>query len=159
MQDRIEELIITFDLKPHPEGGYFAETYRSEQTVLTANGERNLITSIYFLLTSNDVSKFHVIESDELWFHHEGCDVNIHVLSDGKHEILKLGRTGDDAYPQQLVEKRKIFGSTLEDTGSYALVSCVVAPGFDFSDFRLCHKEELKQQFPEYSEIIERLGH
>jgi predicted cupin superfamily sugar epimerase len=158
MQPRIQQLISQLNLQPHPEGGYFAETYRASDNINTKNGERSLMTSIYFLLTSQDVSRFHVIQSDELWFHHEGSDLSVHVLDESGHRILPLGKNGTHARPQQLVPAGKIFGSTVDEPNSYALVSCVVAPGFDFQDFKLMDKAELLEKYPDFPEIIARLG-
>lgn len=158
MQHRIQQLIAQLNLQPHPEGGYFAETYRSDEGINTKNGERNLMTAIYFLLTSSDISRFHVIASDELWFHHEGSDLSVHVLDELGHHILPLGKNGSNALAQQLVPAGKIFGSTVDEPDTYALVSCVVAPGFDFRDFKLMDKAELLEKYPDFPEIIERLG-
>ena len=157
MNTRIDYLIDTLQLRPHPEGGYYSEFYRSELPVSTPNGERNLMTSIYFLLTSKDVSRFHVIASAELWFHHEGSDLTVHMLDEHGHTELKLGTQNASARPQQLVPAGKIFGSTVDAPESYALVSCVVAPGFDFNDFRLYERTELLHKFPEHEAIISRL--
>jgi uncharacterized protein len=158
MQQRIQQLISQLNLQAHPEGGYFAETYRASENINTTNGERNLMTSIYFLLTSQDVSRFHVIQSDELWFHHEGSDLSVHVLDETGHQILRVGKNHPDARAQQLVPAGKIFGSTVDEPDSYALVSCVVAPGFDFRDFKLLDKAELLEKYPDFPEIIARLG-
>ena len=157
MITRINHLIQTLNLQPHPEGGYYSETYRAKDLVNTQNGERNLMTSIYFLLTSKDVSRFHVINSDELWFHHEGSDLTVHVLENGEYSELKLGRDHIDSRPQQLVKAGQIFGSTVDVEDSFALVSCVVAPGFDFNDFKLFERQELESQFPDHSLIISKL--
>jgi predicted cupin superfamily sugar epimerase len=158
MQHRIQQLITQLNLQPHPEGGYFAETYRSDESINTNNGERNLMTAIYFLLTSSDISRFHVIASDELWFYHEGSDLSVHVLDESGHHILPLGKKGAHARPQQLVPAGKIFGSTVDEPNAYALVSCVVSHGFDFHDFKLLGKTELLEKYPDFPEIIERLG-
>ena len=154
----IQELIEKYQLLTHPEGGFYRETYRSEATTQTKNGQRNMMTAIYFLLTSENVSRFHVIKSDELWFHHEGNDVTVHVLDEDGYKKLQLGRSHSDSSYQHLVEAGKIFGSTVESQNGYALVSCVVAPGFDFSDFELCDKTSLLKKYPEQHEIIEQLG-
>ncbi|OOG78843.1 cupin domain-containing protein [Algoriphagus sp. A40] len=155
---RIQELVEKLDMKAHPEGGFYAETYRSAQVLETSGGERNLTTSIYFLLRSEDVSHFHRIKSDELWFWHEGSPLSVHLLGEKGHEILKLGPVdGSGALPQHLVKSDTIFGSSVNEVGSYALVSCVVAPGFDFRDFELFNAEDLLSLFPEAEKIIRKL--
>jgi predicted cupin superfamily sugar epimerase len=156
MQDRINELIERFDMQAHPEGGYYSEEYRSEMTLPTT--DRQLMTSIYFLLPSKDVSHFHRIKSDELWFFHEGSPLTVHTLDEnghGKHLVglnLVAGQT-----PQFLVPANTIFGSSVNEMNSYSFVSCVVAPGFDFRDFELFTSEELLKDYPDHQEVIERL--
>lgn len=158
MQDRINELVEKLQLMPHPEGGYYAETYRSEWEVTTDHGSRSLTTCIYFLLTSDNSSKFHQIKSDEMWFFHEGSPLTVHVFSDKGYEKLLVGPSDQEGHlPYQLVKSGVIFGSTVDQEDSYSLVSCVVAPGFDFEDFRLVSKEELMEKWPEEIDIIHRL--
>ena len=154
--NRINELIHTLKLAKHPEGGFYSETYRSTQT--TANKKGVLMTSIYFLLTSENVSNFHRISNDELWFHHEGSPIVIHTLEDKVHKEYILGKTYNDVCkPQHLVKGNTIFGSAVLEPNSYALASCVVSPGFEFKDFELFRYDELIKEFPNYEEIIKRL--
>lgn len=158
VQAHIQELVEKLDMKGHPEGGFYTETYRSVKTLGTSNGERNLATSIFFLLRSEDVSHFHRIKSDELWFWHEGSPLSIHLLGEKGHEILKLGPVDHSGtFPQHLVKANTIFGSSVDEPDSYALVSCVVAPGFDFRDFELFKTEDLLPLYPESEEIIRKL--
>ena len=155
---RIGELVEILKMKAHPEGGFYSETYRAESEIETESGKRQLITSIYFLLRSMDVSHFHRIKSDELWFWHEGSPLSVHLLGENGHEILKLGPVGDSGtFPQHLVLANTIFGSSVDQPDSYSLVSCVVAPGFDFRDFELFQAEDLLPLFPEAEEIIRKL--
>ncbi|TXE14253.1 cupin domain-containing protein [Algoriphagus aquimarinus] len=158
-QRRIDYLVKSLHLLPHPEGGFYRETYRSSETLNTEYGSRNLATSIYFLLTSADVSRFHRIKSDELWFFHEGSALTIHLLNDTGHQELRLGLPyeNEEQLPYQLVKANTIFGSTIDSQDSYALVSCVVSPGFDFNDFELFDKETLAKKYPEAIQIISRL--
>ena len=157
MIKRVAELIETLGLLPHPEGGWYKETYRSEEKI--QNKSRNLCTAIYFLITHENISKFHQIKSDELWFFHEGSGLTVHVLDEPNTYVqLQLGLDAAKGQsPQALVEKGKIFGSTVDQADGYALVSCVVAPGFDFEDFTLFEETELINKFPAYTEIISRL--
>lgn len=156
--NRIQQLVETLNLKPHPEGGYYSETYRAHSLIETQNGQRSLATSIYFLLTSSDVSKFHSIAGEEIWFHHEGSPLTVHLLSDNGYEKLLVGPVDRKGHqPQQLVPEGAIFGSTVEDENSYAFVSCMVAPGFDFRDFKLYGPEELLEKWPEHADIIKQL--
>jgi predicted cupin superfamily sugar epimerase len=159
VKERIEFLVEKLNLKPHPEGGFYSETYRSEESITTDSGERNLTTAIYFLLTSENVSKFHRIKSDELWFFHEGSNLTVHTLSKDGHLQLSLGHPSDTTVssPQHLVKAHTIFGSSVDEPNSYALVSCVVSPGFDFEDFDLFQREELMTLFPQAERIISKL--
>ncbi len=157
-RQRIDFLIEKLGLQPHPEGGYFAETYRSAEMISTKSGNRNLCTSIYFLLTSAHVSKFHRIKSDEHWYFHEGSSVSVHTLSKKGHQIQKLGaldEKGNSTY--QLVRANTIFGSSVDEENGYSLVSCSVAPGFDFQDFELFNADDLLPLYPEAEQIIRRL--
>ena len=156
MKNTIEQLIRELDLLPHPEGGYYRETYRSAGT--TTDGSRNLMTAIYFLLTSENVSRFHRIKSDELWYFHAGSPLIVHTLGkDGHQEQLVGNDIMNGEQPQLLVQANTIFGSTVAEENSYSLVSCTVAPGFDFRDFELFSREELLAQFPDHQNIIDRL--
>ncbi|MDR7128742.1 putative cupin superfamily sugar epimerase [Algoriphagus sp. 4150] len=159
IKDRIAFLVEKLQLSPHPEGGFYSETYRSGDRISTDSGKRNLTTAIYFLLTSENVSKFHRIKSDELWFFHEGSNLTIHTLTEVGHQQYSLGYPSSNAktVPQHLVPANTIFGSTVDEPNSYALVSCVVAPGFDFRDFELFSYNDLTIPFPDYESIIRRL--
>ena len=150
----IKALIEKFDLIPHPEGGFYKETYRSEMDF----GNRKIMTAIYFLLTSDHVSHFHRIKSDELWFYHAGSPLIVHTLtSEGHREHLVGNPLKKDMNSQFLVKKDTIFGSTVLEEDQYSFVSCVVAPGFDFADFELFTKDELLKEYPLEEKIIERL--
>jgi predicted cupin superfamily sugar epimerase len=153
---RIEELVSELNLVPHPEGGFYAETYRSKTDI--PGTERQLLTSIYFLLTSSNCSRFHRIRSDEAWYFHEGSGLTVHELYKGTYKQTKLGPVGVPFHkPFYLVEAGSIFGSSIDTSDGYALVSCAVSPGFDFRDFELFNYDQLVSQFPQYEEIIRRL--
>ena len=155
MKARIAELVESLELKPHPEGGFYKETYRS---VLKNEEEQSLMTSIYFLLTSDSPSHFHRIQSDEHWYFHEGNPLSIHLLTDEGLETIQLGLDlAKNQTPHALVEGNTIFGSEIQAADGYALVSCVVSPGFDFSTFELFTKEDLLPEFNDHSALIERL--
>ncbi len=156
MKKEISNIIEKLHLQPHPEGGYYKETYRSIETCF--DGSRNLQTAIYFLLTSDNVSHFHRIKSDEIWYFHAGSPLIVHTLTEKGHtqhlvgNDLLAGQT-----PQLLVPKDTIFGSSVLEKDSYSLVSCSVAPGFDFADFELFSKAELMQDYATCEEIIDLL--
>ncbi len=156
MTNEIQELINKLGLLPHPEGGFYKETYRSSEEI--PGKGRSLQTAIYFLLTSSNVSRFHRIKSDEIWFHHAGSPLIVHMLDDSGYHTQVVGMDLDAGQtPQFLVPANTIFGSTVLEEDSYTLVSCTVAPGFDFKDFELFNAETLCSLYPEHSEIIDRL--
>ena len=151
----VQKIISTLNMQPHPEGGYYVETYRSQETL-----EGNQIVSvIYFLLAPNQVSYWHQIKQDEFWFHHQGAPLEVHCINEeGKAYILPLGPIGEgDCQPQQLVKAGEIFGSKMKGDSGYALVSCVVAPAFRFEDFKLFTREELLERFPNLESQIDLL--
>jgi predicted cupin superfamily sugar epimerase len=153
----VENLIQKLGLEPHPEGGFFKETYRSEEMIMTAHGERHLSTAIYFLLTKNNFSAFHRIRSDETWHFHEGDPLVIHEIKpNGEYLAHRLGHIEKGAIPQLTIQSNSWFASELDEGGSYGLVSCTVSPGFDFRDFELADKT-LLQEWPEYTALLDRL--
>lgn len=157
MHSRAKDLIQLLDLKEHPEGGFYREMFRSKKTV---NGSNSALTSIYFLITANTVSHFHRIQSDEAWYFHEGDPLEIHSIHEnGEHTIQQLGGISSHCSPFHIVEGNTIFGSKLANNSvdSYALVSCAVAPGFEFETFELFKREELLQHYPNHSGIIHAL--
>jgi hypothetical protein len=153
---RSEYLIEKLGLQKHPEGGFYIETYRSIDKIEGIN--RNVQTCIYFLLFDNEVSKFHRIKSDEIWFFHEGANLSIHTLDENGHQIHQLGQIGtQNCQPQLLIKKNTIFGATLDEKNAYVLVSCSVAPGFDFEDFELMNTTQLIADYPDHEAIIYQL--
>ncbi|MDJ1154956.1 cupin domain-containing protein [Macrococcus caseolyticus] len=149
-----QDFIETLQLQPHPEGGYYYETYQSEIKV----ADKRLYTSIYFLLESGNISHFHRIQSDELWYFHAGHSLTIHMIHpDGRYQSVKLGldvKKGE--VPQYLVPKNTIFASTVEGEDSWSLVGCMVAPGFTFESFELFTQDELIEWYPKHQTIIEK---
>lgn len=152
-------------LLPHPEGGYYRETYRagkrnpSDPRSHGPAKRRSLSTAIYFLLLRGQVSRLHRIRSDELWHHYDGGSLTIHCLDDqGLYQTLKLGkRIHLGEQPQALVPAGTWFGATLAPRSNYALVGCTVAPGFDFTDLELGNHAALRRKFPGHHAIIKRL--
>ena len=144
----------------HPEGGYFKETFRSEKVFHPEGflGERNFATSIYFLLQKNNVSHFHRIKSDEIWYYHAGSPLHVYVIyPNGKLKELKIGpNLKDGEVLQAIVPANTIFGSTC--TNEYSLVGCMVSPGFDFNDFELFPTSQLLDLYPQHKTIIKVLS-
>ena len=151
--DEINAVIQKFNLSSHPEGGYFKEVHRSNVIVnsLAHGGQRSAYTSIYFLLPGDTFSAWHRISSDETWFFHSGCDVAIHFFT--KEGTLVTQILGADAGTFQMtISAHTWFAARPLDQSSYSLVSCVVAPGFEFSDFELGERAELISLFGDTEE-------
>jgi predicted cupin superfamily sugar epimerase len=157
--------IDALSLIKHPEGGYFGESYRCPETVnftelpASFTGKRNLSSSIYFLLPSTDVSRFHRLKSDEIWYYHAGSPLTIYIIDeDGKLKEHRLGlNAAQGELPQIIVPRGCIFGAAVYPEGVFTLVGCVVSPGFDYQDFELIPRESLLQKYPQYREIILKL--
>ena len=145
-------------LKPHPEGGYYRETYRSELAVSPAaqppEKARSASTAIYFLLAGKQFSAFHRIASDEMWHLYAGGPLLIQVISvTGGHSSISLG----GEMFQAVVPAGAWFGACLAEPHGYALVGCTVAPGFDFADFELANRSALLAEYPQHRDLIVQL--
>lgn len=152
------ELIDQLALKPHPEGGYYAETYRSGVRFALSGRSRSVATAIYYLLKAGDFSGFHRIKSDEMWHHYDGGPLEIHVLdATAGYSLLKLGRDlAAGERPQLLVPGGAWFAAAPGEGCRYALCGCTVAPGFEFADFELASEAGLITEYPDYAELIRR---
>ena len=135
---------------PHPEGGWYKETYRAEHAL----AGRAVSTGIYFLLTHDNVSNFHRIDADEMWHFYAGDPLSVHMIdAAGDYSAITVG---PGAF-QAVVPAGVWFGSTVERAGGYALVGCTVSPGFEFAGFELAKREDMLVKFPSHSQIIKRL--
>ncbi len=168
-------------LRPHPEGGYYRETYRSPEFITRAglpgryNGRRALATAIYFLLRGDQFSAFHRLKSDEIWHFHAGAPLSIFIIGkDGRIATYRLGLNAKDGEePQCVIRAGSWFAATLINRKSqiennhlpaplmaeksYSLVGCTVAPGFDFADFEIGNRVRLCRKYPALRRIIIRL--
>ena len=165
---KIEELINHYNLLPHPEGGFFRQTYAAAEQISKEalperfEGSRSFSTAIYFLLPTGSFSAFHRIKSDEVWHFYEGCALHIHVIHpNGDYDCLKLGSNLNNGESYQLVVPANSWFASepVGDPGSFTLVGCTVAPGFDFADFELAEVAALTNQFPKHEELIRSLCH
>jgi predicted cupin superfamily sugar epimerase len=164
MNASAQSYIEALQMQPHPEGGFFRESYRSEQVMeVPAPGagtrQRNACTAIYFLLEAGNFSAFHRIQSDEIWHFYAGQAVEVlELLPSGE---LRCTRLGPDILrgelPQYVVPANTWFASRVADGGTFSFVGCTVAPGFDFADFRLAQRPELLAIFPQHSQVINQL--
>ena len=157
--------IQQLELTPHPEGGYFRQTYRADWMI-----ERNALpspfpapravsTAIYFLLDRENFSAFHRIRSDELWHFYAGAPIAIYIIDlQGAHSRILLGSNPEAGEVFQATVKAGCwFASRVQDPEAFALVGCTVAPGFDFEDFELAKRPALIKLFPQHAKLIEQL--
>lgn len=162
-----KEIIDQFELQEHPEGGYFKETYRSKEIIPNSaldssfEGDRNVCTGIYFLLTSEKFSAFHKVNQDEMWHFYKGGPLKLHMIStNGEYSFVIIGNDLEKGQiPQFTVTGGDWFAAEVIEDNSFSFVGCTVAPGFDFKDFVLPTSKELTDLFPQHKVIINRLTH
>lgn len=152
MNQHIQTWISQLQLQPHPEGGYYKEVIKG--TTEDTN-QRAQYSSIYFLLTHDNISHFHRIDADEIWYYHDGDSLTIHMIHpDGRYEQVSLGKhieAGDVL--QYVVPKGTIFASSVEGQNDYALVGCMCQPAFEFAHFELLSQSWLNEQYPNLEDI------
>ncbi len=155
--------IEKLNLQAHPEGGFFAETYRSEirceNPAPDIQGIRNFATGIYFLMEKENFSAFHRIKSDEMWHFYSGDPLEI-LYFDEKAELhsILLGNSPENGEVFQAVVPAGLwFASRPLKGGEFSLVGCTVSPGFDFQDFEMASRAQLVSEFPNHQKTIEEL--
>ena len=150
------ELIARYNLTPHPEGGWFAEVHRSHCSVGTPAGypgERVALTAIYFLLCEGEFSAFHSVTSEEIWIHLAGAPLELALL-DPAPRLLRLAAPGQNGEPLLVVPPGVLQAA--RSLGHFTLTTCLVAPGFDFDDFRMPAAAELLAGYPDSAPLIKR---
>lgn len=161
-----QEVIDTLNLMPHPEeGGYFIETHRSDELIPSAAlpsryaGERCHGTAIYYLLTPETYSHMHRLKSDEIFHFYLGdpCEMT-QLHPDGSGEVVTLGSDITSGQkPQIIVPRNSWQGMCLLPGGTFGLMGCTVAPGFEFTDYDHGTRKELSDEYPDFIEQITRL--
>ena len=152
-------------LLQHPEGGYFRETYRSDDYINIKclpsryTSFRSFSTSIYYLLKSNEFSSLHKLKSDETWHYYTGTPLRLFIIENsGLLRKIKLGSNPDEGEVFQFVVKKdNWFAALVNEPDSFSLIGCTVSPGFDFEDFELGKRSQLIKLYPEHSSIIQKL--
>ncbi|MGB0453394.1 MAG: cupin domain-containing protein [Bacteriovoracaceae bacterium] len=158
--NEVEKIIQQFELTPHPEGGFFKETYRSNESYENLGhpyeGSRFYSTAIYFLLPQGHKSALHRISSDEIWHFHLGGPMELVQISpSGELERIIIGPDFERGQKlQHVVPAGFWFGGSPLEGSEFSFVGCTVSPGFDFQDFELGGREKLLSSFPEHSELI-----
>ena len=145
-----DEVVRRLGLTPHPEGGFYGETFRSPLRLTLPDGrERSASTAIHYLLPPGAWSTWHRVRSDEVWHHYDG----------GALRLYRLGSTTvrlDRATPQAVVPAG--VWQAAEPEGGPVLCGCTVAPGFEFEDFEIGSAAALAAEFPSEAALIRRLG-
>ncbi len=143
MDPRARELVETLGLAPHPEGGFYREIFRSTERVMRASSgeDRSALTTIHFLLPGGSFSRWHRVLSDEAWHFAEGSPLELFVCDAGETALRRivLGEAGAGARPAEIVPAG--CAQAARPLGSFTLVGCTVAPGFEFADFTLLADE------------------
>ena len=148
-------------LAPHPEGGWFRETFRSPERIPSSalpprfGGERCLATAILYLLAAGERSCFHRLRADETWWHHGGGDLLLHLLErDGvRSQVVGAGS------PQALVPHGTWFAAEPAPGVEWALVGCGAAPGFEYEDFEMAARGALLAEYPAQRDVVLRFTH
>ena len=158
MNPEAEQRARALGLAPHPEGGWFREVFRSRERVPREAlpkrfpGPRALATSILYLLGTGERSRFHRLRADELWSHHAGGAMHLHVFERGGSRRLVVGADS----PQVAVPHGTWFAAEPEPGAAFALAGCFVSPGFEYEDLELADREVLLAEFPLERELILR---
>ena len=156
----LEDIVKKLNLQPHPEGGYYAETFRSDidltcDFISDRDNKRSASTCIYFLVTPGKCSRLHRIKSDEVWHFYAGGPLTVVELVDNTVRKTVLGQNilHDNHVLQHVVKRDTWFGCYNKDT-EFSLVGCTVAPGFDFKDFELASRKDLLSKYPKEAEEV-----
>lgn len=157
-----DEVIALLGLAPHPEGGHFAEVFRSALGVTSAAhpGPRAASTAIYFLLKAGELSALHRVRSDEVWHHYAGDALELHAITETQHTCHRLGRDLSRGERPMAVIAAGVWQAARvveNPRHGYALVGCTVAPGFDFADFELPSREDMFRNLPAHAEWVRKL--
>ena len=163
MDPRPAEIIARLGLAPHPERGFFAETYRASVSVRadTHPAARAASTAIYFLVTSEAPTTYvHRLLSYEVFHLYEGGPLDIvRLFPDGRDDVARLGLDfSAGECPQIVVPGGSWFGTELAPGAAHCLMGCTVAPGFDFADFALADGPELAERYPAAAARIRRMS-
>jgi predicted cupin superfamily sugar epimerase len=167
MHRTIKILVKRLKLKKHKEGGFFCETYRSQNKIKKSNlpkrfsGSRNFSTAIYFLLRGDDISAFHKLHADEIWHYYLGSPLIIYTIdSKGKlrKTILGIHYSKGEVF-QTTIKSGLWFAAEVKEKNVFTLAGCTVSPGFDYRDFELGEKNKLIRKYPQHKKLIARLSY
>lgn len=155
----LQSLVEHLHLKPHPEGGYYRETYRAEEKLELGppyQGPRSAGTAIYFLLSKDNFSAFHRVRSDEIFHFYLGDAVELYCLDD--QGALSKTIVGPDILSGETVQHLVPAGTwqalRVRKGGRFALLGTTVSPGFEFEDFELGDRSQLVERYPQHKQLI-----
>jgi uncharacterized protein len=166
MNIKVKRIIEILDLKPlSMEGGFYKETYRSNELILKENlpsryqGSRSFSTAIYYLLTPESYSALHKLPTDEIFHFYMGDPVEmLQLYEDGTGKVITIGNNIDKGYyPQIIVPRNTWQGSKLIEGGEFALLGTTMSPSFEFEDFEPFDWNEVDKKYSAYSEMIRKL--
>ncbi|MFA5584690.1 MAG: cupin domain-containing protein [Bacteriovoracaceae bacterium] len=143
MMTEINQLVESHQLRPHPEGGYYKETYRSQHS-----------TGIYYLLEKGDFSSLHRISRDEMWHFYGGDSLVVMEISE---EGKVLETLLNQKNPQYVVKGGRWFGAYLPENSNYAFCGCTVSPAFSFEDFKLANLADLSYLSEEVLQRVSKI--
>jgi predicted cupin superfamily sugar epimerase len=160
-----DQLIQQYNLQPHPEGGWYSQTYKSAELINadalpeSFGGRRAFSTAIYFLLEKGNFSAFHRIKSDECWHFYSGDPLLVYIINqNGDLEIISLGNDFEKGQAFQYVVLANCWFASRPAPGSeYCFVGCTVSPGFEFEDLELADANKLANAYPQHKEIIKEM--
>jgi uncharacterized protein len=142
-----KDIIRLLGLEPHPEGGYFRQTFIDYDNKLSSG--RAASSMIYFLMKSGNFSRLHKIDAAEAWHFYAGQPFNVVELTKEGPVVTRLGIDfAGGERPQYLVKPNRWFGSKPAEGSEWALVGCTVAPGFTFDHFELGKRDDLLKEYP-----------
>jgi uncharacterized protein len=158
-------LVERLGLAPHPEGGWYREIHRAAERITTPRGERSALTTIYYLLEQQQLSRWHVVASDEIWHFYAGAPLELFTYAPAtlalKRHVLGppvgVGTPGGAQEPVGIVPAG--VWQAARSTGAWSLVGCNVGPGFDFADFRFVsalpdHQRHFEGELSRYSDLL-----
>jgi uncharacterized protein len=158
MHPETKRVIEALGLAPHPEGGFYKETWRGDLRLELPRGARAAHTAIYFLLPAGTFSALHRVASDEVWHHYDGDPVTLHLIDeDGAASAVALGRDLARGQRPQHTVPAGVWQAAAAEGERHALCGCTVAPGFDFADFELPTRAALRARFPQHAPLVDRL--
>lgn len=146
----VEQYIKKLGLEPHPEGGFYRQVFGNDE-----NGKKD-ISTIYYLLTDNDISAFHRLHDvTEIWYYHAGEKLNIYIIDN--EGVLTTHTLSANDEMQIVIQPEQWFAAEIADGKGFSIVGCAVAPAFTFENFELAEKDKLINEFPQHKALIERM--